>query len=165
MATNILGHTDRRRYNPSRDIAYCWPWIMRASMDRIAIGAGEPWAMKIIEKRGISNENLMKVAKCLAAFMASCNKPDESPNNPKDTLEASGFFDCDEEARCLVLAAMGESMLAAFFLSIRDVLVEDEPSPLNDKRFEELLTKSMDELCLRNESFLGRILRKVKSWF
>lgn len=165
MATNILGHVDRRRYNPSRDLAYCWPWIMRASLDRVTLGTGEPWALKLIDKYGISNENLMKVAKSLAAFMASCNKPDESPDNPKDTLASSGFFDCSEEARTLVLAAMGETMLAAFFLGIRDILVEDEPSPLNDKRFEEQVIKAMNEICLRNESFFGRILRKIKSWF
>jgi len=165
MATNILGHVDRRRYNPSRDIAYCWPWIMRASLDRIASGTGEPWAVKLIDKYNISNEELTKVAKCLASFMASCNKPDESPSNPKDTIAASGFFDCSEEARLLVLAAMGETMLAAFFLAIRDVLVEDEPSPLNDKRFGELVQAAMDKICLRNESFFRRILRKIRSWF
>lgn len=165
MATNILGHVDRRRYNPSRDIAYCWPWIMRASLDRIASGTGEPWAVNLIDKYKISNEELTKVAKCLASFMASCNKPDESPSNPKDTIEASGFFDCSEEARLLVLAAMGETMLAAFFLAIRDVLVEDEPSPLNDKRFGELVQAAMDKICLRNESFFRRILRKIRSWF
>jgi len=165
VATNILGHVDKRRYNPSRDIAYCWPWIMRASMDRVTSGTGEHWALKVIEKYNISNEELVKVAKCLASFMALCNKPEESPSNPKDAVEASGLFDCSEEARLLVLSAMGETMLAAFFLAIRDVLVEDEPSPLNDKRFAELVQASMDKLCLRNESFFRRTLRKIRSWF
>lgn len=43
MATNIIGHPDRRRYNPSRDIAYCWPNIMKSAMDRLSEGAALPW--------------------------------------------------------------------------------------------------------------------------
>lgn len=165
MATNILGHVDKRRYNPSRDIAYCWPWIMRAAMDRLALDSGEDWAVRYLKKNKVNNDDIVKVAQCLATFMTSCNKPDESPENAKDTLQATGLFDCNDEARILAYAAMGETMLAAFFLGIRDVLVEDEPSPLNDKRFQELLMKSVNQICLRNESFFGRILRKVKSWF
>jgi hypothetical protein len=165
MATNILGHVDKRRYNPSRDVAYCWPWIMRSAMDRIATGSGETWAINFISKNNISNEELVKTAKCLATFMTMCNKPDECPNNAKDAAQSCGLFDCSDDARTLVYAAMGETMLAAFFLGIRDVLVEDEPSPLNDKKFEQLLMKAVDEICLRNESFFGRILRKVRSWF
>jgi hypothetical protein len=165
MATNILGHVDKRRYNPSRDIAYCWPWIMRAAMDRIASGTGEAWALSFIDKNKISDEELLKTAKALATFMAMCNKPEECPNNPKEAAQASGLFDCSPDARTLAYAAMGETMLAAFYLGIRDVLVEDEPSPLNDKRFEEQAVKAANNLCLGNKSFLGRILRKISSWF
>jgi len=165
MAVNMIGHPDKRRYNPGRDIAYCWPWIMRSAIDRITSGSGEPWALKVIDKYNISNEDLVKVAKGLATFMALCNDPEKCPDNPKDTVEASGLFGCSEEARLLVYSAVGETMLAAFFLAIRDVLLEDEPSPLNDKRFAELIQASMDKLCLRNESFFRRFLRKIKSWF
>lgn len=165
MATNVLGHADRRRYNPSRDIAYCWPWLMRASLDRVSEDVGEAWAIKFIKNNSISNDELVKVAKSLATFMSLCNKPDESRDTALGTLKESGYYDCSDEARTIILAAMGETMLAAFFLAIRDVLVEDEPSPFNDKRFGELVDKSMKEICLRNESFFGRILRKIRSWF
>jgi hypothetical protein len=165
LATNILGHVDRRRYNPSRDIAYCWPSIMQSAMDRVSKGTGLPWFMSLVKKHQVTDEALSKTAKAIAHYMAACNKPDECPSNVKDAMEKSGLFECDETAKMLLYAALGETMMAAFYSSIRDVLVEDEPSPLNDKRLIELVGSSMDRIFYSRRSALGRVCDKVVSFF
>ncbi len=165
MVTNILGHSDRRRYNPSRDIAYCWPKLMQSAMDRVSKGTGLPWFMELVKKHQVTDEALSKAAKAIANYMATCSKPDECPVNVKDTMEKSGLFECDETAKMLLYAALGETMMAAFYSSIRDVLVEDEPSPLNDKRLVDLVGSSMDGIFYERRSTLGRVYDKVVSFF
>jgi hypothetical protein len=159
VVTNIVGHVDRRRYNPSRDIAYCWPNIMQSTMDRISSGTGLPPFLDFISKHNISEEKLIEAAKAVATYMASCNKPDESPANVKDTMEESGLFRCDDDARFVIYAALGETMMAAFYLAIRDVLIEDEPSPLNDKMLAAKISESINKVLNRRKSFI--ILRRI----
>ena len=165
LATNILGHVDRRRYNPSRDIAYCWPQIMQSAMDRVSKGTGLPWFMELVKRHQVTDEALSKSAKAMANYMAMCGRPDECPDNVKDTMEKSGLFECDDSSKMLIYAALGETMMAAFYSSIRDVLVEDEPSPLNDKRFVELVGSSMDGIFYKRRSTFGRVYDRVVSFF
>lgn len=161
MATNILGHADKRRYNPARDIAYCWPNIMKSAMDRVSKGSATPWLIKRAIDNRITDEQLIKVAQSLASYMAMCNKPEDSPVGVYDTMEKSGLFGCDDAAKMLVYAALGETMMAAFHSAIRDVLVEDEPSPLNDKRLADLILSSMDEVIAKRRS----VFERVVNWF
>jgi hypothetical protein len=51
--------------------------------------------------------------------------------------------------------------MAAFYSAIRDVLVEDEPSPLNDKRLADLILSSMDEVISKRRS----VFERVVNWF
>lgn len=165
MATNILGHTDRRRYNPARDIAYCWPNIMKSAMDRVSTGSALPWLIKAAGDNHVTDEQLIIVAQAMASYMTMCNKPDDSPNNVHDTMEKSGLFKCDAAAKMVVYAALGETMMAAFYSAIRDVLVEDEPSPLNDKRLAELILSSMDEVVAKRQSVFERAVKWFKCMF
>lgn len=165
MATNILGHTDKRRYNPARDIAYCWPNIMKSAMDRVSKGSALPWLIKRAIDNRITDEQLIMVAQSLANYMALCNKPDDSSAGVHDTMEKSGLFKCDDTAKMLVYAALGETMMAAFYSAIRDVLVEDEPSPLNDKRLAEMILSSMDEIVAKRRSVFERVVHWFKCMF
>lgn len=165
MVTNIVGHVDKRRYNPSRDIAYCWPNLMQSTMDRISKGPGLQSFLDFIENNGITEEKLAEAAKAIALYMAACNKPDESPANVKDTMEQSGLFRCDDMAKFTIYAALGETMMAAFYLAIRDVLVEDEPSPLNDKMLVGKINDSISQVLNRRKSFLRRIWDRICGLF
>jgi hypothetical protein len=163
VVTNIVGHVDRRRYNPSRDIAYCWPNIMQSTMDRISGDTGLKSFLDHIAKYDIKEEELVEAAKAVATYMAACNKPDESPSNVRDAMEQSGLFRCSDSAKFAIYAALGETMMAAFYLAIRDVLVEDEPSPLNDKMLSVKLNESIGQVLNRRRSIPRRIWDWVTS--
>lgn len=160
MATNILGHTDRRRYNPARDIAYCWPNIMKSAMDRVSKGSAVPWLISSANRHRVTDSQLEAVAQSIATYMSLCNRPDDCPGGAFETMEKSGLFKCDDTAKMLIYAALGETMMAAFHSSIRDVLVDDEPSPLSDKRLSELLASAIEEVSIRR----GSLLKRATSW-
>ena len=104
MATNIIGHPDKRRYNPSRDIAYCWPNILKSSLDRVSEGSGAPWFIDHLNLNNITNEELCKVSASLAKYMGMCNNPNDCPSTVRETITASGLMDCGSDARTAVYA-------------------------------------------------------------
>jgi hypothetical protein len=165
MATNIIGHPDKRRYNPSRDIAYCWPNILKSSLDRVSEGSGAPWFIDHLNLNNITNEELCKVSASLAKYMGMCNNPNDCPSTVRETITASGLMDCGSDARTAVYAALGETMLIAFFLAVRDVLVEDEPSPLSDSRLAQKIKESTDAITKKRDSFLSRVAMSFRLLF
>lgn len=165
MATNVIGHPDRRRYNPSRDIAYCWPNIMKSAMNRLSKGSALHWFISLIDKYGVSDEDLENTAKAMALYMALCNKPDDEPSDILSLMDKSGLTKCDDTSKMLLYAALGETMMAAFYSAIRDVLIEDEPSPLNDARLAEVISASMSRILEEKKPRSFRLIRRIKSLF
>jgi hypothetical protein len=165
MATNIIGHPDRRRYNPSRDIAYCWPNIMKSAMDRLSEGAALPWFISLIDKYQVPDKNIEDAAKAMALYMALCSKPEEGLSNALAIMDRSGLTKCDDTAKMLLYAALGETMMVAFHASLRDVLMEDEPSPLNDAKLVEVINTSMTKILEERSSYTSRMIRRIKSIF
>jgi hypothetical protein len=165
MATNIIGHPDKRRYNPARDIAYCWPHIMKSAMDRLSEETALPWFVSLIDKYEVPDKNIEDAAKAMALYMALCNKPDEGPSNALFIMDRSGLTKCDGTAKMLLYAALGETMMVAFHAALRDVLMEDEPSPLNDAKLVAAVDKSMKLILEERSSYTSRLIRRIKSIF
>ena len=165
MATNIIGHPDRRRYNPSRDIAYCWPNIMKSAMDRLSEGSALPWSVSLIDKYEVTDKNIEDTAKAMALYMALCNKPEEGPSGALPLMDRSGLTKCDDTSKMLLYAALGETMMVAFHASIRDVLMEDEASPLNDAKLVEVINTSMTQILEERSSYISKLVRKIGSVF
>ena len=97
--------------------------------------------------------------------MGMCNNPNDCPSTVRETITASGLMDCGSDARTAVYAALGETMLIAFFLAIRDVLVEDEPSPLSDARLAQKIKESTDIITKKRDSFLSRVAMSFRLLF
>lgn len=166
MVTNIIGHSDSRRYNPSRDLSYAWPNLLKATMNRISRDQGCSTFIQLADQYKVTDEDLTKVAVGVANYMRICNNPGDEPTTVLAAMEESGLFACENSARLIVYAALGETVMAAFFSAIRDVLMVDEASPLNDSKLAREVNESIRLVMVsRNKSLLARAIDFVRSYF
>jgi hypothetical protein len=133
VGINIKGHEDRRRYNPSRDIAYAWPNLMKAALIGFEKEKSEPITAYLIEQSGINDRDLGELVARYANYFQEClAQGDKNHKTPEDALVACGFFDLPSSHQAVLLARLGQIITGAFFYAIRDVHVDSEDPPFND---------------------------------
>jgi hypothetical protein len=133
MGMNIKGHVDRRRYNPSRDIAYAWPNLMKSALMAYENEVSEPIAKELIEKFNISENDLGVLVERYANYFKAClDQGDKGYKSPEEAIAACGFFDLPPSHQAVILVRMGQVITGAFFYAIRDVHVDSDDPPFND---------------------------------
>lgn len=119
-----------RRYNPSRDIAYVFPSLMKAAVDSVAAWADDPINAEFIQKSGVTQEQVLKV---LAAFQVFCSEVVKGDNNPEAAdahaklAAKSGFDACDTFALMFVCGRLGLSVMGLFHDSYNDANTGERP--------------------------------------
>jgi hypothetical protein len=133
MGMNIKGHVDTRRYNPSRDIAYAWPNLMKAALIGFDKERSEPITAKLIKDYGVTDEELGDLVDKYAHYFKACLEQGEKEyKGPEDALAACGFFDLPLTHQAVILTRMGQVITGAFYYAIRDVHVDSDDPPFND---------------------------------
>jgi len=135
MAINIKGHTDVRRYNPSRDLAYAWPNLVQSALMAYEKETDEPITQCLIKTFGVSDHDIGELAYRYSNYFKEClNQGDKNFKNPEEALAASGFFDLPPSHQAVILVRMGQVITGAFFYAMRDVHVDSDDPPINDSK-------------------------------
>lgn len=117
---------DDRMYNPDRDLAWCYPSLIKAAIQGLDDGKIGVWYGDYLKAKGVTPDDLRQVVKTLSdSFQYFVN--DESVNSPEDALRKSGFLAVNPAAQLVLMARIGQVMLGAFFSGIRDVTEMDLP--------------------------------------
>lgn len=147
---NIVGHSDTRRYNPSRDIAYCWPKMVQIACDGLAEDQWDPLFRDYLKQNGVTEAQIGEVVVAYAKYLKSCmDYSDPTAKYPVDILRRVGFFDLPQPAQAALMIKLGQVLTGAFFSSIRDVDMEGEAPPLDDRELMEAARRAREVLAAR----------------
>ena len=138
--------SDRRWHSPDRDIAYCWPSLVRAVFDGFAITRWQDWFRDYFKAEGVTEEQLGQAAVAYGKYFKYVTNPEVK--TPHEALEMAGFFDLPKPVQVAVCMKLGQVMTCAFFSAIRDVTIEGEEPQLD--------AQALYEAALRaNFQFVG----------
>lgn len=120
MATQMVfrkGQTDLPlvKYNPCRDVAYCWDDLLRSTctlIERREFAEVGPF----IAEHNVTDDELTDVLVFLAEFWKGSRDGDREPLHE---LQKRGWFELRWQARAAVLSMMGQMMLGFVYSGIR----------------------------------------------
>lgn len=155
---NILGHVDRRRYSPTRDIAYVWPSLCQAAVSGLAEQSWDPALRKFIESAGCTEDDIVAAAAAYAGMFSHVGKPGGT-DDPFESLKRAGFFDTNQAAQVAVVYSLGKVMTGAWLPAIYDVYVDGEAPPLSDSQLKEMAAKASRRMA--GYAWLRRLRRRL----
>lgn len=168
MGANILGHMDVRRYNPSRDIAYVWQNICQVAFDGLAEDQWDSTFSGYLRHCGVTEAEIGEACAAYAKFFNICRDPE--CKYPVDALKQAGFLDLHPAAQAALMIQLGRVLTGAFFVAIRDVTIEGEADPLNDRAIREAAENARRKLSAslawrRTVGWVARTARSFRSLF
>jgi hypothetical protein len=162
MPLNVMGHPDRRRYNPSRDVAYIWPNLMKVALEGLKEGLREPICQSLVDKYKLDDKALGEAAaKYAKLFEVALKQGDLGIKTAEEALKLCGFFDLSEGQQAVILTRLGQVMTGAFFYAVRDTYVETNDPPYDDAKIAELASKAQESFTNRTRKWY----HKLFSWF
>lgn len=124
---------DPRFYAPNRDIAYCFPQMMRKALAALDDEENRPpWIAEYLEYTGTTQDDICAAAKAMAdgiAHFVDVDKP--PPETPQASLEESGFFESPPAAQLVISARLGQVFTGLFFTAVRDITPQGMESPVS----------------------------------
>lgn len=159
MGMNIRGHVDTRRYNPSRDIAYAWPNLMKGALTAFDKEVDEPVTACLIRTFNIDDHSIGElVARYAKYFQACLEQGDKDFKTPEQALASTGFFDLPPSHQAVILSRLGQIITGAFFYAIREVHVDDD-KPFNDAAVIEAGFKAKQAFLNRRKPWYFYVLK------
>lgn len=140
---------DRRWHSPDRDLAYCWPSLVKAAASTLAETRWEDWLGDFLSDNNITEKELGEACSVYVKAIASFSDPKIS--STREAMTKAGWFDLPPAAQAAVCLKLGHVSTCAFFTSIRDVTFDGDKPPI-----------SVDDMlrdCLDSQGQLGR-----KTW-
>lgn len=165
---NIRGHVDLRRYNPSRDIAYVWQNLCQVAFDGLAEDQWDPIFSDYLRHCGVTEAQIGEACAAYAKFFNICRDPE--CKFPVDALKQSGFLDLHPAAQAALMIQLGRVLTGAFFVAIRDVTIEGDADPLNDKEIREAAENARRKLNAslawrRTVGWVTKTARSIRNLF
>jgi hypothetical protein len=117
-------------YAPHRDVAYMFPHLALAAMRGLDAGNWLPWYKEYLNHHGVTEDMLGEGARALALFCNGCTDEVED-TAAEHVLERSGFFALPKPVQFVIQAKLGQLLLGAYFMSIREVTHQGEAPPLD----------------------------------
>jgi hypothetical protein len=125
------GSTDKRFYNPDRDIAYLGAHLLAKAVEHISSDKRTAWQTEVMKKFDLTEDDLADAAvKFVAAFELIQKSPADYPDM-SDALRASGFLDTPRAAQHLLEAKIGQFVCGAFLHGVKDITVYKEAAPIS----------------------------------
>lgn len=121
------GSGDKRMYAPNRDLAWCFPQLAQIAFDAMGEADWETWYGDYLRYAGATEQDIGNAAEKLAAAIGLFL--DESIKSPHEALDKSGFLETNRAAQVASLAKIGQIIVGAFFIAIRDVTLYGEEKP------------------------------------
>lgn len=139
-----LSESDRRLYNPSRDIAHNFLQAAEAVAGRLEDHVW-PELDALLEREGVTMDDLGEACDCYLKYLIQSKA--EPTRSMKQSLQDSGWFACKDLAQIALLAHYGAYYAGVAFAGLREATLASE-GPLMTV---EDLTKSTEQLY----QFLG----------
>lgn len=109
-------------FNPGRDIAHYWPFLVAACVKGLEKENWDASMKELLEPKNIREEDLFLV---LVKFTRFCERAlDPAITNPKQALDAVGFFNSDPAAIMAFLYRLGIVCSGAWFDAIKRTVPE-----------------------------------------
>jgi hypothetical protein len=123
---------DGRWYNPNRDIAYCWQYLVKRAASVLEDAAQEPWLRSYLDHYQVTLDDLGEGIAVYVRYMVYAHTP--SIQGLPQALEQSGWYKLAPAVQGAVLMALGQVMTCAFYPAIRDVYFPNETEkPLDEQ--------------------------------
>lgn len=130
----MYGHTDRRAYNPSRDMARAWPAIVKPAISRFLEGKGV--GGRYLTESAPPQEVVQAGLESLRGLLFELNS--DQPIPLQKALAKHKLLEQDQRFLTALFASFGASFLGAIYGATCDLKVLDEDPPVNGRTFEEL---------------------------
>lgn len=130
---NILGHQDKRRYNPSRDFAHCWPGVMEDVLTRLDEVNWDPALRDYMKHHGVGMPEIEQAAEAYMNYFAILNNPSRAPRDVREALDAAGFFKCHPAAHMALAYCTFQYTTGMWWTAIEDTMEEGKP-PVDDRK-------------------------------
>lgn len=123
---------DGRWYNPNRDIAYCWQYLVKRAAAVLEDASQEPWLRSYLDHYQVTLDELGEGIAGYVRYMVYAHLP--STANLPAALDAAGWYRLRPAVQGAVLMALGQVLTCAFYPAIRDVYYPNETEkPLDEK--------------------------------
>lgn len=121
MSLQMFSSGEDRLYNPNRDVAHCFGWVVEEASRRLA---SQQWPVlaDYCKAHGVTPEELAAAA---ASFSAAVAQAAEHPEErrPAQTLKRVGFLDVRDEAQFAYQAVLGTVCLGIFWQGVKHASV------------------------------------------
>jgi hypothetical protein len=107
-------------YAPLRDLVNIFPQLARRSAYLLAREEREESFNYVLEQLHVDEQQLVEAAKALALYINNSTNPDIA--NPLEALDKSGFNLLNSGAQTAILARLGQTLMAMFFVCVRDAM-------------------------------------------
>lgn len=118
-------------YNPSRDIAYLGPTLMRVAFEGLVLEKLPQDFQEFAAANGITQEQLNEAVGCFAEAQADYVSVTDPVQTPAEALERHGFTGFCEPVQLVMYSMLGQALAGAWFHAVRDVTLYNEDSPAN----------------------------------
>jgi hypothetical protein len=119
-------------YHPERDYAYITPTLLRQAIENMEQPAAEEmraWQ----DKEQITVAEIVAVTTALAEAQRDFVNAADPVKNLEQALQRRGFYDVRLPARLSLFAHIGEVVVGAWFLAVREVTAVGEESPAQNE--------------------------------
>lgn len=113
---------DGRLYNPSRDYAYNFRFVIQEAAKRLE---DERWkeVHQYLEEMGFDQEDLGKA--CEAYILAMGGACDDPKETLADVFDRTGFADLPEPVKIAFCATLGAILTGCYFSGVREATIND----------------------------------------
>lgn len=127
--------SDQRMYAPNRDIAYCFPELVRAALHGLTETQIDVWFGKMLEDNGATCDDMIKLlevaAKSVELFAA------DDTTTASDALIKAGFYNLQPCVQAAFFCKLGQALMGAAFRGMRDTLPMGAEPPVSIKELGE----------------------------
>jgi len=118
-----------KMYNPERDLGYAGPLLIERAIRMTLPTTWEKWLKRFLAANGIENYEDFVATGALEKFTLALNRiiGDE---NPGIAFEAVGFTDVSPAAQMLLYCRLGQAMLGATWVGVKDTHMPDDAPPI-----------------------------------
>lgn len=135
--------TDKRFYNPDRDIAYLGSHLLAKAVSSVTSENLSPWQKELLSKYGLSQNDLCNAAaRFVDAFDLLMKAPSDYPDIAA-AFQKSGYFDTPKAAQHIIEAKIGQYTCGAFLHGVKDITVFGEAAPVSAEQLAQASEKTV----------------------
>lgn len=143
----MMGHIDRRAYNPTRDIARIWHRVFQIGVTHTLTHKGV--GGKYLESLNLPEADLQAGLTSFVKVLEAIQSP--SPDvKLQQVIEESELMKRDPRLLMALYSGIGATFLSTAYAATNDLLNHEDP-PMSDKDFRKLLIETVGSVLGQEE--------------